>query len=92
MRGGKKSERLREREDRSGWRLQQPDRVGLEVEWGWWSGLARSVIGGGGQIGQCIGEPGGARPTVDCQDRSSTCTRRCMVSDRRGGSWVFVDR
>ena len=58
MRGGKKSERLREREDRSGWRLQQPDRVGLEVEWGWWSGLARSVIGGGGQIGQCIGEVG----------------------------------
>ena len=27
---------------------------------GWWSMAARSVIGGGGQIGQCVGEPGGA--------------------------------
>ena len=34
----------------------------------------------------------GARPTVGCQDRSSTCTRRCMARVRRGGSWVFVDR
>ena len=33
MRGGRKSERLREREDRSGWRQWRPDWVGLEVEW-----------------------------------------------------------
>ena len=39
MRGGRKSERLREREidrereDRSGWRRQWPDQVGLGVEW-----------------------------------------------------------
>ena len=47
---------------------------------------ARSVIGGGGQIGQCDGELGGAQLMVDCQDRSSTCTRRCMVGNRRGES------
>ena len=39
MRGGRKSERLREREidrereDQSGWRRQRPDQVGLGVEW-----------------------------------------------------------
>ena len=30
---------------------------------------ARSVIGGGGQIDQCVAEPSGARPMVGCQDR-----------------------
>ena len=64
MRGERKSERLREREidqereDQSGWRRRWLDRVGLGVEW---SGL----VVGGGQIGQCIGEPSGARPAVD---------------------------
>ena len=43
-------------------------------------------------IERCVGEPGGARPAVGCQDRSSTCTRRCMASDQRSGFWVFVDR
>ena len=33
---------------------------------------------------RCVGDPGGARPIVGCQDRSSTCTRRCMVGDWRG--------
>ena len=41
MRGGRKSERLRERENRSGWRRWRLDRVGLGVEW---NGL---VVGGG---------------------------------------------
>ena len=41
----------------------RPDRVGLGVEW---SGL---VIGGGGYIGQCVGEPDGAQTAVSCQDR-----------------------
>ena len=94
MRGGRKSERLkereidREREDRSGWRRWWPDRVGLGVEW---SGLvaARLAIDGGGQIGQCIGEPSGARPAVGCQDRSSTCTRWCMAEMMREG-WVEI--
>ena len=64
MRGERKSERLREREinqereDQSGWRRRWLDRVGLGVEW---SGL----VVGGGQIGQCIGEPSGARPAVN---------------------------
>ncbi|KAK9984823.1 hypothetical protein SO802_034348 [Lithocarpus litseifolius] len=49
----------------------------------WWSVVARSVIDGDGQISQGIGEPGGARPAVDCQYRSLTCTRRCMVGNRR---------
>ena len=39
-----------------------------------------------GQIDQCVGELGGARPTIGCQDGSSTYTCRCMVGDRRGGS------
>ena len=88
MKGERKSERSREREidrereDQSGWRQWRLNQVGLGVEW---SGL---VIGGG----QGVGEPGGAQPAVGCQDQSSTCTRRCMTSDRRGGSWVFVDR
>ena len=56
---------------------------GGSIGWVWgWSGL----VVGGGQIGQCIGEPGGARPAVSYQDRNSTCTRRCMASNRRGGS------
>ena len=42
----------------------------------------RSVLGG----------DDGAWLAVGCQDRSSTSTCRCMVSDRRGGSWVFMDR
>ena len=33
---------------------------------------------------RCVGEPGGARPIVGCQDRSLTCTRRCMAGDQRG--------
>ena len=28
--------------------------------------VAKSAISGGSQIGQCVGEPGGARPAVDC--------------------------
>ena len=39
-----------------------------------------------------VGEPGGAWPVVGCQDRSLTCTCRCMDGNQRGGSWVFVDR
>ena len=54
--------------------------------------MARLAISGGSQIGQCVGEPGGARPAVDCQDWSLTCTRRCMAGDQKCGSWVFVDR
>ena len=66
---------------------------------GWWSVAARLAISGGGQIGQCIGKIGGAQPAVSCQDRSSTCTRRCMAGDWKGGSvlkegWaeIWVDR
>ena len=33
---------------------------------------------------RCVRELGGARPIVGCQDRNSTCTRRCMAGDRRG--------
>ena len=54
--------------------------------------VARLAIGGGGQIGQCVGEPGRAWATVGCQDQSSTCTRQCMAGNQRGGSQVFVDR
>ena len=46
----------------------------------------RLAIGGGGQIGQCVGKPGRARPTVGCQDQSSTYTRQCMASNQKGGS------
>nr|POF01473.1 protein detoxification 21 [Quercus suber] len=55
----------------------------------------RSVLGGDdknemqGSDLDCVKV--GARPVVDCQDGSSTCTRRCMAGDRRGGSWVFMD-
>ena len=56
---------------------------------GWWLVAARSAIDGGGQIGQCIGEPSGARPAVGCQDRSSTCTRWCMAEMMREG-WVEI--
>ena len=69
----------------------------IEWVWGWsgvgcWSIAAKSAISGGGQIGQCVGELGGARPAVDCQDQSTTYTSQCMAGNRRGGSWVFVDR
>ena len=43
VRGGRKSERLRERENRSGWRRRRLDRVGLGVEW-------NGLVVGGGQI------------------------------------------
>ena len=35
--------------------------IGWVWEWsgvGWWSMTAKLVIGGGGQIGQCVGEVG----------------------------------
>ena len=100
VRGGRKSERLREREiDWERERLEWMEDGGGQIRWvwgwngvAWWSVVARLVIGGGGQIGQCVGELGGAWPTVGCQDRSTTCTRRCMAGDQRGWSWVFMDR
>ena len=67
--------------------------------------MTRSVLGGsrtrlvlGGddenemQGSDLDGGDVGAQPAVGCQDRSSTYTYRCMAGDRRGGSWVFVDR
>ena len=33
---------------------------------------------------RCVGESGGAQLAVGCQDRSLTCTRRCMASNQRG--------
>ena len=68
------------------------DRLGKRGSKWMEAAVAKSAISGGSQIGQCVGEPGGARPAVDCQDWSLTCTRRCMAVNRRGGSWVFVDR
>ena len=56
MRGGRKSERLRERvidrerEDRSGWRWRQPKQVGLGVEW-------NGLVVGGSQIGNRWWQP-----------------------------------
>ena len=35
-------------------------------------------------VESCVGELGGAWPAVGCQDRSSTCTYRCMAGDPRG--------
>ena len=49
---------------------------GFGVEW---SGL----VVGGGQIDQCVGELGGARPVVGCQDRSST------VHGWRSERWIL---
>ena len=40
---------------------------------------------------RCVGDPGGARPIVGCQDRSSTYTHRCMAGDRRGRRRVEED-
>ena len=69
MRGGRKSERLREREIGKE-RIRVDGGGGGQIGWVWgWSGVgwrsmaARSTIGGGSQ---CVGEPGGALPTVGC--------------------------
>ena len=55
----------------------------------------RSVLGGDDenemQGSDLDGGDVGAQPAVDCQDRSLTCTRRCMAGNQRCGSWVFVD-
>ena len=56
----------------------------------------RSVFSGGDEIGlgwwrRCMA-CSRAWLVVGYQDRSSTSTRWCMASDRRGGSWVFVDQ
>ena len=56
----------------------------------------RSVLGGDDenemQGSDLDGGDIGARLAVGCQDWSLTCTRQCMIGDRSGGSWVFVDR
>ena len=58
--------------------------------------ITRSVLGGDDenemQGSYLDGGDVGARLAVGCQDRSSTCTRQCMIGDRSSGSWVFVDR
>ena len=100
MRGGRKSDILREREigrerETSEWMEDGGGQIGCVWGWsgvGWWSVVAKSAIGGGSQISQGVGEPSGARLAVDCQDQSSTCTHQCMAGYRRGRSWVFVDR
>ena len=75
MRGGRNSKRLREREigkERIGVDGGGGGQIGWVSGWsgvGWWSMAARSAIGGGGQ---CVGEPGGALPAVNCQDQSSS--------------------
>ena len=55
----------------------------------------RSVLGGDDenemQGSNLDGSDVGAQPAVCCQDRSLTCTRRCMAGNQRCGSWVFVD-
>ena len=73
MRGGRKSERLREREIRKE-RIGVDGGSGGQIGWvwgwsevGWWLVAARSVIGGGGQS---VGEQGGARLVVGCSDQS----------------------
>ena len=88
----RKIERLKERE------------IGLQRRWRSSVLVMRSVLGGsrtrlvlGGDDEnemQGFGLDGGdvgAQPAIGCQDRSLTCTRRCMVGNQRGGSWVFVD-
>ena len=73
MRRGRKSERLRDKDigkERIGVDGGGSGQIGWVWGWsgvGWWSVEAKSAIGGGGQ---CVGEPGGARPTDGCQDRS----------------------
>ena len=104
MRGGRKGERLREREDQSGWN--GGGQIGFPAcgsfvlskalpvtQYG--RSAARSTIGGGGQISQCVGEPGGAWPGSIVKIGA----RPCMAGDRRGGSvmregWaeIWVDR
>ena len=97
MKGGRKSERLKEREigkerievDGGG-----DGQIGWVWGWsgvGWWLVAARLAIGGGGQ---CVGEPGGARPAVGCQDRSSLVhgwRSERWIGDEGGWAEIWVD-
>ena len=74
MRGGRKSDRLREREigrerETSEWMEDGGGQIGWVWGWsgvGWWSVAAKSAISSGGQISQGVREPSGARLAVDC--------------------------
>ena len=93
MKGGRKSERLREREiekERIGVDGGGGSQIGWVWRWSgvaWWSMAARTTIGGGDQ---CVGEPSGALPAVGCQDRSSSMhgwRSERWISDEGGVGW-----